>query len=73
MDGSIASLDASDPERMRASGYKEVRHWVVDLDAPGMRRQIGEAVNRINASEEEADLLAEIEENTADVWRAIPE
>ncbi|AQR61349.1 hypothetical protein BZG35_06550 [Brevundimonas sp. LM2] len=55
------------------SGFKEVRRRVIDLDAPGVREEIAAAVDRINASEEEAFIMAEMELNTIEVWNMIPE
>ena len=54
-------------------GFKEVRHRVIDMDAPGVREEISAAIDRINASEEEANILAEIELMTAELWNTIPE
>ena len=54
-------------------GFKEVRRRVIDLDAPGMKAEIDAAVARINASEDEAFILAEMELNAAEVWAMIPE
>ena len=68
MDGQ-ASVSGVGPN----DGFKEVRHRVIDLDAPGVREEIVAAVGRINASEEEANILAEIESMTAELWSTIPE
>lgn len=74
MDGAIGPFDPTDPPAsLRARGFKEIRRWVLDVEAPGMREEIQAAVDRINASEEEAHILAEIELNTAEVWRMMPE
>ena len=74
MDGAVGpSGEPRVGDDMRALGYREVRRWVIDINAPGMRERIDDAVHRINASEEEAHILAEIEANTAEVWRLIPE
>ncbi len=73
MDGAPPPSEESDPGDMRARGYKEVRRWVVDLEAPGVRDRIRDAVDRINASEEDAQVLADMEEITADLWASLPE
>ena len=65
MDGAVTPPENSGPGDMRARGYKEVRRWVIDLDAPSVREQIRDAVNRINVSE--------IEESTAELWANLPE
>ena len=52
---------------------KQVQRWVIDLNAPGMRSEIRASLDRINASEEEANILAEVEANAADMWRLLPE
>lgn len=73
MDGAITSPENSGPGDMRARGYKEVRRWVIDLDAPSVREQIRDSVNRINVSEEDAQILVDMEENTAELWAGLPE
>ncbi len=74
MDGAIGPFDPTEsPASLRARGFKEIRRWVIDIEAPGMREDVRAAVERINASEEEAHVLAEIEMNAAEVWRTMPE
>ena len=58
--------------RYRASkrelGLREMRRWVPDVNAPGFRPALQRQIKAINASAEEAEVLAWIESNVAEVW-----
>jgi len=60
-------------ERKKAAGLKQVRIWALDPEAPGFRERLRRDIARINACEEERRALAEIEANTAELWRTVPE
>jgi len=63
--------DASDGSP--PTGYKIVRRKVIDIDAPGMREVVAEAVDRINRSEEAEHILADLEAGMAENWKLLPE
>ena len=43
-------------ERQRARGLRELRRWVYDLNAPGLRAKLAEEIARINAADDAADV-----------------
>ncbi len=74
MDAALGIFDdTASASDLRRRGLKQVQRWVIDLNAPGMRSEIRASLDRINASEEEANILAEVEANAADMWRLLPE
>jgi hypothetical protein len=48
-------------DRQKARGLKEVRRWVYDLDAPGVREKLAAEIARINASPDNQEVLDFIE------------
>ena len=73
MDGQATRADSPHPDASAVSGYKAVRHLVIDIDAPGMREAIADAVDRINRSEEAEHMLAELDIGVAENWKLLPE
>ena len=73
MDGQAARSESTDPDASPVPGYKTVRHLVIDIDAPGMREAISDAVDRINRSEEAEHMLAELDVGVAENWKLLPE
>jgi hypothetical protein len=55
--------------RKKAAGLREIRLWVPDVNAPGFQQRLDSEVAAINASGEEADVLAWAEAGAAEVWR----
>ncbi len=73
MDGQATRPDTIYPDASPVSGYKTVRHLVIDIDAPGMREAITDAVDRINRSEETEHMLAELDTGVSENWKLLPE
>jgi hypothetical protein len=74
MDGHTSrSSVAQIPGDSAPAGYKVVRRNVIDIDAPGMREAIADAVKRINKSEEAEHMLAELDIGMAESWALLPE
>lgn len=56
-------------ERKKAQGLREWRMWVPDVNAPGFQEELNREIAAINASPDEADVMAWIEAHTAEVWK----
>jgi hypothetical protein len=54
--------------RKRASGLRELRIWVPDVDAPGFQEKLDREIAAINASADEAEVLAWCEAMAAETW-----
>jgi hypothetical protein len=55
--------------RKKARGLKEVRLWVPDINAPGFQERLERQVERINASEDEREVMIFCEAAAEEVWR----
>ena len=73
MDGHSTSRTSEVSDGPPPVGYKVVRRNVIDIDAPGMREAITDAVDRINRSEEVEHILADLESGMAESWKLLPE
>jgi len=58
--------------RKKAAGLREIRMWVPDINAPGFKERLDKQIAAINASEEDREIQAEMEEMTAEMWNEIP-
>ncbi|WP_375391374.1 antitoxin MazE-like protein [uncultured Sphingomonas sp.] len=56
--------------RKKAAGLRELRFWVPDIGAPHFQRELDAQIERINAAEDERDVLIFCELAAAEVWAA---
>lgn len=55
-------------EKMKAAGLKPVTIWVPDVNAPDYQAKIDRAIEVINASESEKEILDELSDVDFDGW-----
>ena len=55
--------------RKRAQGLREIRMWVLDINAPGFQQLLDEQIERINASEDEREVMIFCEAAAEETWR----
>jgi Protein of unknown function (DUF3018) len=53
--------------RKKAAGLREVRMWAVDVNAPGFQETLDAQIQKINASEDEPEVMIFCEEAAQDV------
>ena len=58
--------------RKKAQGLREIRMWVLDVNAPGFQDEIDRACRAINASEDSQALQRELNELAEDAWNDLP-
>jgi len=58
--------------RKKAAGLREIRMWVPDVNAPGFKERLDKQIAAINASKEDREIQAEMDEMTAEIWNEIP-
>lgn len=56
-------------ERKKAQGLREIRMWVPDVNAPGFQKMLDEQIERINASEDEREVMIFCEAAAEEMWR----
>ena len=56
-------------EKMKAAGLKPVTIWVPDVNSPEYRAKIARAIDVINASESEKEILDELSGVDFDGWK----
>jgi Protein of unknown function (DUF3018) len=54
--------------RKKAAGLKELRMWVIDVNAPGFQEELDAQIAKINASADEREVLIFCEEAAKEVW-----
>lgn len=57
--------------RKRAAGLREVRMWVPDVDSPEFLAKLDAQIERINASEDEREVMIFCEAHAAEVWEGL--
>jgi hypothetical protein len=56
-------------EKMKAAGLKPVTIWVPDVNTPEYREQVARAIEIINNSPEEKQILEELSSIEIDGWK----
>jgi hypothetical protein len=56
-------------EKMKAAGLKPVTIWVPDVNTPEYRAKVARAIDVINASESEKEILDELSSVDFDGWK----
>ncbi|MET0222351.1 MAG: antitoxin MazE family protein [Tardiphaga sp.] len=56
-------------EKMKAAGLKPVTIWVPDVNTPEYQAKIARAIDAINASESEEQILEELSDVDFDGWK----
>ncbi len=56
-------------EKMKAAGLKPVTIWVPDVNSPEYRAKIARAIEVINASDSEKEILDELSGVDFDGWK----
>jgi hypothetical protein len=56
-------------EKMKAAGLKPVTIWVPDVNTPEYQAKIARAIDAINASESEKQILEELSDVDFDGWK----
>lgn len=56
-------------EKMKAAGLKPVTIWVPDVNSPEYREQVARAIEIINNSPEEKQILEELSSIEIDGWK----
>jgi hypothetical protein len=56
-------------EKMKAAGLKPVTIWVPDVNSPEYRAKIARAIDVINASDSEKEILDELSGVDFDDWK----
>lgn len=56
-------------EKMKAAGLKPVTIWVPDVNTPEYRAKVVRAIDVINASESEKEILEELSSVDFDGWK----
>lgn len=57
--------------RKKAAGLREVRMWVPDVSAPEFQQALDAQIERINASEDEREVMIFCEAHAAEVWESL--
>jgi hypothetical protein len=55
--------------RRKAKGLREIRLWVADVNAPGFQERLNDQIARINASEDEREVMLFCEAAADEMWR----
>jgi hypothetical protein len=55
--------------RKKAKGLREIRMWVPDVNAPGFQERLEAQIDRINASEDERQVMVFCEAAAEEIWR----
>lgn len=55
--------------RKKAQGLREIRMWVPDVKAPGFQERLEDQIARINASEDEREVMIFCEAAAEEMWR----
>jgi len=53
----------------RAKGLREIRMWVPDVNAPGFQERLRDQIARINASEDEREVMIWCDAMAEEMWR----
>lgn len=53
----------------KARGLRELRLWVPDVNVPGFQEALDDQIARINASEDEREVMILLEAAAEEVWR----
>ena len=56
-------------DKMKAAGLKPVTLWVPDVNAPGYKEQLAEAITIINRSPGEKEILEELSNVEIEGWK----
>lgn len=59
-------------ERKKAKGLREVRMWVIDVNAPGFQERLDTHIAAINASAEDREIFEEMQQAAAELWDKYP-
>jgi hypothetical protein len=72
----LSSMAERDPnkfrryrERKKAQGLREIRMWVPDVNAPRFQERLKDQIERINASEDEREVMIFCEAAAEEMWR----
>ncbi len=57
--------------RKRAKGLREIRMWVPDVNAPRFQDELEDQIARINASEDEREVMIFCEAAAEEMWRGL--
>jgi hypothetical protein len=57
--------------RKKAAGLREVRMWVPDVNSPEFQEELDAQIERINASEDEREVMIFCEAHAAEVWESL--
>lgn len=57
--------------RKKAAGLREVRMWVPDVNSPEFQQALDAQIERINASEDEREVMIFCEAAAAEVWESL--
>jgi hypothetical protein len=57
--------------RKKAAGLSEVRMWVPDVNTPEFIAKLDSQIQRINASEDEREVMIFCEAHAAEVWNRL--
>lgn len=55
--------------RKKLKGLREVRMWVPDVNAPGFQERLDDQIARINASEDEREVMLFMDAAAEEMWR----
>lgn len=55
--------------RKKAAGLREIRMWGPDVNAPGFQEELEDQIERINASEDEREVMIFCEAAAEEMWR----
>lgn len=58
--------------RKQARGLREIRMWVPDVNTPEFQQRLDRSIAAINASPDEAEVLAWCEAAADEVWNKLP-
>jgi hypothetical protein len=59
-------------ERKKAQGLREVRMWVPDVRSAEFQEALRRQIRAMNASAEEREIQAELDQAAAEVWNDLP-
>ena len=57
--------------RKKAAGLREVRMWVPDVSTPEFQQALDAQIERINASEDEREVMIFCEAAAAEMWESL--
>lgn len=57
--------------RKKAAGLREVRMWVPDVNSTEFQQALDAQIDRINASEDEREVMIFCEAHAAEVWDSL--